>query len=58
MNDPHTRRDNLLAPLEGITYNDWRMVSLTVNRYFEIKEGELKRQLRLPGVEDLRNITL
>jgi len=52
------RREALLAALEGITYDEWWKLSLTVNRYFEGKEKELKRQLQLSGVEELRKLTL
>lgn len=38
--------------LEGISYDDWKLLQYTINRAFALKKGELEKELKLSSADD------
>lgn len=50
------RVKELFHALSGITPAEWMWVKATVDRYFDNKTNEMKRQLHLAGSDELMEL--
>lgn len=44
--------------LKNISYKDWKILKMVVDRVFEQKKGELEKEIKLANTEIVSNIIL
>lgn len=47
-----------LDALKGISYREWKMLKLAIDRVFEHKKGEFENDIKLANTQDVENTIL